>query len=188
MVLFLRSLFADFPREANAVHARLCTLSLSVVRRAMVEKWRGFWEEVQEGTRQSTKALFYCTHVNPQPALDKRGWYTCAQHFSVFMPGDVHSNLVRFRLGNHDLLVEKRRWMKPDNRDNFDCRCTFCSSGEKEDEHHFIFACIKYDNIRLEDRYIDLIESSRGNLRAFFCYKDQLLVAKFLSELITERM
>ena len=187
VVSFLRMIFDDFPVEGDALRQRLTTLSLAVVKRALVDKWKEFWVEVETGSRQATKALFYITHIACATVLQKNGWFAPAPHFSVYMPGKNHSNLVRFRLGNHDLLVERYRWQKPSERESFDCRCTHCTSGEKEDECHFLFKCIAFENVRLEDKYTKLLDWACDDIRRLFSYEDQIVVAKFLSDMLGER-
>ena len=94
------------------------------------------------------------------------------------------SILVRFRLGNHNLLVEKRRWVKEDLRTAFDCRCKFCTLGVIEDEHHFVFSCGQLENIRLKDKYMDIFTSTSGSLKLFLNFKDQRVVGQALSAMM----
>jgi hypothetical protein len=182
---FLTSLFGNtFPRERSAILSYVGMLSLEKVRKAMIGKWRQFWNDVESGGIDASKCMFYHTHVACDDVEEKRGWFAPAPHFRVYMPGDVHSNLVRFRLGNHNLLTEKRRWLKGDRRSTFDCTCTFCTVGEEEDEHHFVFRCVHFENIRLEDAYFDIFETSRDSLKIFLNHTDQIRVAKLVSDLL----
>ena len=130
----------------------------------------------------------YATHVAHDVLSQKTGsWYAPAFHFSRYMAGDVHSNLVRFRMGNHDLLTERRRWLREDQRDAFDCSCTFCVSGEIEDESHFWFRCVRYENMRMDDDYNDVFELANASVRAIFSYSDQVKLAKLISEMLRVR-
>jgi Reverse transcriptase (RNA-dependent DNA polymerase) len=186
---FLQILFDDFPTfsDVRSIQQKIRGLSLMDVRKAMVQKWKEFWVEVSQGTRQATKSLYYSTYVAGDVVHDKHEWFIQAPHLHVYMSGVLHSNLTRFRLGNHDLLVEKRRWVKPEYRDGFDCTCRCCGMGRVEDEYHFLFECVHFERIRLEDKYADMLSSAGGDIRTLLTYKDQLIVAKFISDMTRAR-
>ena len=82
-----------------------------------------FWTDLTNGVIDASKCLLYVKNIACEDVDAKHGRLMPALHLSIYMPCDIHSNLVRFRLGNHDLLVEKKRWMKSEHQVNFDCRC-----------------------------------------------------------------
>ena len=187
---FLASLLGgEFPRERDAVLQYVGMISLQQVKKAMIGKWKMFWTDVTNGVIDASKCLLYAKNIACGDVDAKHGWFMPALHLSRYMPSDIiHSNLVRFRLGNHDLLVEKKRWVKGEHQVNFDCRCTFCTSQAIEDEHHFMFSCVYFENIRLEDRYNDVYMASDGSIRSLLNHEDQIIVAKLVSELLSARV
>ena len=186
---FLISVFGgDFPTERGAIRVYLGALSVSRVRKAMVDRWKIFWSQVANGGVHASKCLFYDTHVAHDAISQKYGWYSPAPHFFLCMAGDIHSNLVRCRVGNLDILTERQRWLRVEQRATFDCRCTSCSSGEVEDEHHFLFHCVRYENIRMEDKYMDIFMLSSGSIKSFFNYSNQVKLARLVSEMLMVRV
>ena len=55
--------------------------------------------------------------------------------------------LLRYRLGGHDLQIEKGRFQQQDRTERL-CKC--CNLGDVEDLKHFILECPAYQEIRQE--------------------------------------
>ncbi len=69
----------------------------------------------------------------------------------MYMDISVSRNIRRYytklRLSSHKLLVERGRWTKP--KINYeDRKCTFCNSGEIDDEYHLVMTCDFFKDLR----------------------------------------
>ena len=80
-------------------------------------------------------------HLNPEKYLQVINNY--------FIP----KQLTRFRISNHQLLIEEgtHRGIDPIDR-----RCKFCDTNCVENEIHFLLVCPLYHNLRL--KYILILE------------------------------
>lgn len=181
-----------YPTQApHRMHDKLQWLlskSIVTVKKDMVKQWKDMWLKVQCGDISASKLLFYHTHVASADTKPKYGWFAPARHLHVPMSNDVHTGLARFRLGNHDFLIEKRRWVTAAYRRSFDCRCRLCSSGEIEDEAHVLLHCPFYEVIRMEDKFSCLFGAGQVGLRSLFASQHQIVLAKFIAALMECRM
>ena len=59
----------------------------------------------------------------------------------------IHKQLTRFRISNHQLLIEEGRHR---GIDLVDRRCKFCGMNCVENEIHFLLVCPLYHNLRLK--------------------------------------
>ena len=83
-------------------------------------------------------------------------------------------SLGSFRVGSHRLRVQTDHHM-----DRADRLCQLCTLAEIETEHHFIFRCSRYYEIR--GRFYCLFRDC-SSLSMFFSYIDQRCLALFLQE------
>ena len=67
------------------------------------------------------------------------------------IPREVKKALAKFRVGNHDLEIEKGRFVKTARENRV---CKLCGNGKIEDEYHVLFECSVYNDIRRA--YIDV--------------------------------
>jgi hypothetical protein len=100
------------------------------------------------------------------------------------------TQLVRFRLGAHQLEVTAGAW-KGIERTKRICKC--CSMGIVEDEVHFTFECLFYTDIRHQyhelfegftvQQNVDsgiIISETDSMMQTFFCQQRQDLLAEFI--------
>lgn len=79
--------------------------------------------------------------------------------------------LTKFRLSNHDLMIEKGRHRKMNRNTRF---CPFCPT-KIEDETHFLLKCHMYDNLRVK-----LFEYVKEVLPDFFPHPNEKFLFWFL--------
>lgn len=100
--------------------------------------------------------------------------------FEAYLDQVTHSpcmyTLVKFRLGAHYLAIETGAWQGKPRVERY---CTFCATGEIEDEVHLIYNCPAYDDLRSQ---FDFIFNSLGeqNLKSFLDWQDKYAIGKFL--------
>ena len=74
--------------------------------------------------------------------------------------------LTRFRCSSHDLRVERDRYLPAAVKPPRHMRtCLICASQSLEDEHHFIFECPLYDNLRF--KFSDLFSADCSTVHSF---------------------
>ena len=111
-----------------------------------------------------------------------RGELPLGQHAPHLALGAVHDArhricLSRFRCSAHQLRVERDRYLPETIKPPRHLRtCLICCSDSVEDEHHFIFHCPLYSDLRFE--YADLF--STDCLHEFLSQPNQDRVAKFV--------
>jgi hypothetical protein len=186
---FMRNLYpTEIPQR---VHDRLHWMlnkPVARVKKDMVSQWKQMWSDVHAGVIHAPKLLFYHTYMASTDAKTKYGWFAPARHLCVAMSDDVHVPMVRFRLGNHDLLIEQRRWVKQAYKESFDCTCRLCSSGSTETEAHFLLDCPFYEVLRMDDKFSDLVLVDHLDLRSIFTSPHQIVLAKFITAMINFRL
>ena len=64
-----------------------------------------------------------------------------------FYPTKFRVALSKLRLSAHSLLIETGRYARS-KIDRSERRCTFCDTGDLEDEYHFTLICSRYIEIR----------------------------------------
>jgi hypothetical protein len=84
--------------------------------------------------------------------------------------------LAQMRTGSNFLQIELGRRSKTPQNERM---CTCCNTNEVEDEHHFVFKCEAFKDIRT--RYHELFSSKPQSLAEFFM-GDLRKAAKFLTE------
>ena len=89
---------------------------------------------------RSPKLTYYCMY---------KIYFECEQYLYSNLPRKVKKQYARFRLSNHNLLIEKGRH---ENIVREDRLCTFCGKSANlnkiECEFHFCLECQLYDNVR----------------------------------------
>ena len=97
--------------------------------------------------------------------------------------------MSRFRCGQHGLQVQLGRQTKP-WVPHCDRKCTCCESGSVEDEHHFLFDCPLYADLRGKAKFASLIwfpAIAIGSTRVFLNYNDSTSVASYIDESMNKR-
>ena len=73
--------------------------------------------------------------------------FTCEQYLNTIKNPVLRRNYTKFRISNHNLMIEHGRYGKPkiprENR-----LCLICNSGHVENENHLIFECSYYNELR----------------------------------------
>jgi hypothetical protein len=80
------------------------------------------------------------------------------------VPHKIRSALAKFRIGNHDLYIEKGRHLNVPSHERFCKLCISMNIFEIEDEYHVLLKCSFYKDIR--DMYLDL-NNAPVNLHTF---------------------
>jgi hypothetical protein len=119
--------------------------------------------------REGTKHVFYSSvkqfqPYEPEPYLSLENFY-------------YRQIMAQIRTGTNFLEVDVGRRTVPFTP-HAERTCKCCTSGDVEDEQHYIFVCRAYDGIRL--KYPDLFLVER-NLKTFFL-NDNKRTARFLTE------
>jgi len=182
---FLRGVFDDSPDMPQRVDDRLkwvLELPIMSVKKHLVKRWKNIWEDIAQHKVQASKSLLYHTAMTSVDTKTKHGWFAPASHMRVAMHSDIHTNLVRFRLGNHNLLSEQRRWLKLCSSSVFS-NCRLCSLQRVEDEEHVLLCCPYYERIRIDDKFADLLPY-QGGLRELMNCPHQIVLAKFISSIL----
>ena len=84
--------------------------------------------------------------------------------------------LNKFRLGNHQLLIETGRHTNPKTPENLRI-CPFCHLNEVENETHFIFSCQLYNSLSskffadVNERY-PIFNALDNNLKIIFLFNN----------------
>lgn len=84
--------------------------------------------------------------------------------------------LAKLRMGCHNLAVETGRWQRIDRAKRL---CQVCHSGAIEDEAHFVYDCIGYEDLRKVFHFI-LEDRGTKSLRTFLNLEDKIAVGKYL--------
>ena len=119
--------------------------------------------------------------------LSKRD-YIFEEYLSSMADYQLRKTLSRFRCGSHWLRCATR-FLSPDPTE---MSCPACLEGRvcgvQETEHHFIFDCDAYHDIRRNLKFRPLFAASQPEtLRAFYQNDDYPLIAKFLLHCRRER-
>ena len=106
------------------------------------------------------------------------------RHLIISMPEKQVVNLLRFRLGSTDLLINDHRISRKDRL------CQLCGSKSMEDELHVIYECRYYDNLRKQVAWNELFTVSTHPfcLKTFMNQDDQYKVAHFITALLKYRL
>ena len=95
------------------------------------------------------------------------------------------ASLTRFRCSCHALRMERDRYLPAAVRPPRHLRtCLSCTSGAVEDEHHMVFACPLYSQLRFD--FADLFSTPCLTLDSFLSHK-QDRVAHFVHDCLTLR-
>jgi hypothetical protein len=185
---FLRLLYPlDVPQRIDARLDWMVNLQVTRVKKDLVAKWKAIWEDVASGEILSSKLLFYHKVMASDDTKTKHGWFAPAAHMSVAMPNDIHSNLVRFKLGNHNLLCEQRRWLRlPAQSSTSFTTCRLCELRLEEDEKHVLLICPFYEHIRMDDQFTGLLPYQM-DLRTLFGCPYQIILARYISCIVASR-
>jgi hypothetical protein len=184
---FLRSLYpSQMPQRVDDRLRWIFDLHITKVKKDLVKLWKGMWGDIAAGEISGSKLLFYHTVMASDDTNTKYGWFAPAKHMRVAMAHDIHSNLVRFRLGNHSLLSEQRRWFKASVHELARFSCRLCALNVAEDEAHVLLHCPYYEYVRLEDQFADLLPD-QTDLRTLFASPYQIVLARFISHMVACR-
>ena len=126
----------------------LCGKSKSEVKRLCNSNYDRYWSRA---LKDSSKA---CSYVQFKQNI-------CFEKYLYSIKDNSHrKSLSRFRLSNHDLLIEKGRHHRP-RLERHERKCFICKT-EVEDEKHFLISCPLYENQRDE-----LYQVCRENCQLF---------------------
>ncbi len=111
-------------------------------------------------------------------------WGTMADYLTWDLCKSHRVELARFRLGAHSLEVETGRWKRVEYEHRLCQYCKTVGQHHIEDEHHFIFECPLYHDIR--ETFHSCYDVSR-NLFSFFGSKCGTSVAPLIHRLFSKR-
>ena len=116
--------------------------------------------------KMNTKLNFYSKFINNTNSSDCYDLVKNMRHRRI---------LAKFRVGNHNLQIEKGRHTKPlTPRELRSCEC--CHSKKVEDECHFFFDCVSYADLR-NNLFYDI----RKYCKSFKNLSDEDLIAFFFN-------
>ena len=123
---FLQKFDLDFPSilEKNKFDVR------NICQDAYDRVW---WEQINQSSKASTYVTFKTTVFYEK-------------YFDKIKNGKKNTSLSRFRLSNHNLMIEKGRHFKPIIKRE-ERLCPFCKI-VIEDEEHFLLSCLLYSPLR----------------------------------------
>ena len=91
--------------------------------------------------------------------------------------------LLRYRLGGHDLQIEKGRFQQQDRHERL-CKC--CNVRDVEDLKHFILECPAHQEIRQEFACIFIVAD--GCMVKIFNYSDTRKLCQMLEKMEAYRI
>ena len=112
-------------------------------------------------------------------------WGTMAEYLTWDLCKSHRVELARFRLGAHNLEVETGRWRRLEYEHRLCQYCKTIGQHHVEDEHHFIFECPLYHDIRKSFQIC--YDNIPRNLFSFFSSKCGASVAPLIHSLFSER-
>lgn len=147
----------------------------------LLESWQRAWlvwpsadcdPATEDGTLAAYVAWMTNSPASPAPFVD------------MCDPIDVDClvSLVRFRLGAHGLRVSTGRWEGVPRADRLCCRCGLHAV---EDEHHVLFVCPHYEDVR--QRFLTLYEAAEESMRQLMTHPNQRKVASLVHAIMNAR-
>ena len=113
---------------------------------------------------QDSYDRFWREKINESPKAVSYATFKRTVHYEKYLDQiknpKYKKSLSRFRLSNHDLLIEKGRYMRP-KLERQDRKCFNCES-EIEDEQHFIVKCPFY--IEERQKLFDCCKNDSRNI------------------------
>ena len=127
--------FFTYINKFNLSHNDFTNASKKDITRSCHDNYDRYWlNEIRSNSPKATTYVTFKSSINTEKYL-------------ISLKNKKQKNtLSRFRLSNHELLIEKGRHMRP-KLERTDRRCFFCQD-EVEDELHFITKCPLYSNER----------------------------------------
>ena len=112
-------------------------------------------------------------------------WGTIAEYLTWNLSKKHKVELTRFRLGAHCLEVETGRWKGTNFHDRLCPYCKTLGNNHVEDEHHFIFDCPLYHNIR--ETYQSCYTNIPRNLFSLFSSECGAMLAPLIHSCFCKR-
>jgi hypothetical protein len=97
------------------------------------------------------------------------------------LPGEQLRQLIRFRVGSHDLPIEKGRRQNIARQDTL---CVKCDLHAVCDEHHVVFECPHVEVLR--QQFAELFTDDTRDMQSFMWQSEQRTLAKFLVKVLKE--
>lgn len=107
-------------------------------KRVVQDKYIFDWSKAISDVKANAKLRTYCKF---KVVFECENYLLCIDDFKL------RQCLTKFRISNHDLNIEKGRYLKLDINKRI---CNKCNLGLVEDEIHFLTVCEYYKDIRLE--------------------------------------
>lgn len=142
--------------------------------------WRQHWlvwpaadcdPAVETGTLAAYTAWMTDSPASPAPYVE-----TCDP-----IDTDCLLSLILFRLGAHNLRVSTGRWEGVPREDRLCCKC---HQHAVEDEHHVLFVCPHYEQVR--QRFQPLYEAAAESMRQLMTHSNQQKVASLVHAILNE--
>jgi hypothetical protein len=151
------------PAVAGDEHMWPC-YSVSECVLAIMEKCHS----VFHSTQLSSKDITYHQHFGSKLSDSSKpptAWVK-APYLRMALASDRVCKLARFRLSSHYLAVETGRWTRTPHQNRI---CTKCQLGAVQDEHHTVFVCPAWQDIRMGLPVLFDNPAIR-DLRTMFCF------------------
>ena len=147
------------------------------------------FKDVKTAAEEFFDRVWMQLHPNPRTAPMQevllstyRFWVDCdqqeAKHLNLCMPHQHRIILLRFKLGGHNLQIEKGRFQRQKRHERL-CQC--CLLGQVEDVKHFLLECQAFQGIRQE--FACILNAIDGCMNLIFDYTDTWKVCLLLEKM-----
>lgn len=140
--------FCTFMSKFDMDVEELCDKSKTEVKTLCNSNYDRYWSSALNESPKAESYILFKTNL-------------CFEKYLYVIKNSRHrKSLSRFRISNHELLIEKGRHMRP-RLERLDRKCFICKT-EVEDEKHFLVKCPLYENQR-----DSLYQTCRQNCQIF---------------------
>jgi hypothetical protein len=155
-------------------------IETTAVMEALDSKLAAYWEGTHHTPHTSPSVgVKKCTYLQWFFRPDGYASYKHYKHMSL--PGEQLRQLIRFRVGSHDLPIEKGRRQNIARQDRL---CVKCDLHAVCDEHHVVFECPHVEVLR--QQFAELFTDDTRDMQSFMWQSEQRTLAKFLVKVLKE--
>jgi hypothetical protein len=174
-------------------HASVCMQGMSAMDVGKVSNaWWSWYESRWQGATgdprdPSLPNRQLCTYNRYFRREGKANWWHMAGHLKAetSLTPDVVRNVSRFRVGSHNLGVERGRYQYGVRVPRLERRCARCAAlgvqqPQVDDEKHLVFECPHFQFLRTSRSYSSLFQEAGGDLQKLIRNGDYVKVAQFI--------
>jgi Reverse transcriptase (RNA-dependent DNA polymerase) len=162
----------------------LQTVNVANVLRQVTLSYTSFWDPFHN--LHSFRGLNVPNRKTATYALCFKRTDPCLPHYLSCNHLSFHDvrNVARFRLGSHNLFVERGRFQNIPWPNRICRRClgaTNTTGCSVDDEHHMIFDCCSFDQLRSNNHISDILRRANNSVKSFCDDHNVFSVSKFIS-------